>query len=75
MSKKEFCRKNRTIAVYDGLGGIEIKRVDGDYIYCVAGTCTDSPTYHRVKVNYSETENDFIRLCGQRIYLSDCIRV
>ena len=77
MTPKEYCEKNKTIAIHFLLGGMEIKPIKlhtVPYMYFVAGTCQEKQTYHRCRVFYDQ-QGGFVVLCGEKIYLSEFIDV
>ena len=77
MSKKEVCVNNESFAYYSGFGGLEFKKIEygiEDYIYCVSGSWTGNPSFHKLKVYYNG-DNSYIKLHGYRIPLNDCIRM
>ena len=78
MSKKEICLKNKSFAYYSGLNGLEFKQIEygiEDYIYCVSGSWNGKPKYHKLKIYYDNNGNNYIKLHGYKIMLSDCIRM
>jgi hypothetical protein len=78
MSKKEYCLKNKSIAYYSGLNGIEIHGVEygiNDYIYCVSGAWSSKKSYHKLKINYNSSGDAYITLHGYKIPLNECIRM
>jgi hypothetical protein len=78
MSKKEYCLKNKSIAYYSGLNGIEIHGVEygiNDYIYCVSGAWSSKKSYHKLKINYNSNGDAHITLHGYKIPLNECIRM
>ena len=77
-TKKEICISNKSFAYYSGFGGLELKHIEygiDDYIYCVSGSWTGKPVYHKLKIHYSANENHYIMLHGYRIRLDECIRM
>ena len=77
MNKKEYCLKNKAIAYYSGLNGIEIHGIEygiNDYIYCISGAGGSKKSYHKLKINYNLSGDAFITLHGYKIPLSECIR-
>ena len=77
MTKKEYCLKNKPIAYYSGLNGLEIHGIEygiDDYIYCTSGARSGKKHYHKLKVNYKLNGDAYIVLHGYRIPLSECIR-
>lgn len=77
-TKKEICTSNKSFAYYSGFGGLELKHIEysiNDYIYCVSGSWTGKPAYHKLKIHYGNNENHYIKLHGYRIPLADCIRM
>ena len=62
-------------------GGVEIKEIEygiEDYCLCVTQTMTDSPRAHRVKIKYTDSNDDcrpYISIDGFRIYMEDCLRI
>ena len=78
MSKKEVCNNSQTIAVYNGLNGVEIKSIEygiNDYIYSVSGIFGGGIDCHRSKVYYTLQGEPYFKLYGYRIHLSECLRV
>ena len=80
MSKKEICMENSSFAYYSGFGGLEFKYIEygiDDYIYCVSGSWYGKPKYHKLKIycDPAGNGNDYIKLHGYKIPLSDCIRM
>lgn len=78
MTKKEYCLKNKPIAYYSGLNGIEICGIEygiNDYIYCISGAWSGKKSYHKLKINYNLNGDAYIILHGYRIPLNECIRM
>lgn len=78
MSKKEYCLKNKAIAYYSGLNGIEIHGIEygiNDYIYCISGAGSAKKSYHKLKINYNLSGDAYITLHGYKIPLNECIRM
>lgn len=78
MTKKEVCLNNKSFAYYSGLNGLEFKKIEHgieDYMYCVSGSWNGKPKYHKLKVYYDNNGNDYIKLHGYKILLSECIRM
>lgn len=78
MNKKEYCLKNKPIAYYSGLNGIEIHGIEygiNDFIYCVSGAWSNKKSYHKLKINYNLSGDAYITLHGYKIPLNECIRM
>lgn len=78
MNKKEYCINNKAVAYYSGLNGLEINGIEygiNDYIYCTSGAWNGKKQYHRLKINYNNSGDAFIRLHGYKISLNECIRI
>ena len=77
MSKKQICLEHESFAYYSGFGGLELKYIEygiEDYIYCVSGAWSSEKSYHKLKVYYGDNDN-YIKLHGYKIPLSECIRM
>ena len=82
MSKHEYIRTHKTVGVYSGWGGIEIKGIEYDRfgypsVYAVSGAFAENPMYHshhRVKMEYTLYGEPYFRIFNHRIPLRDCIR-
>lgn len=90
MSVKSFCESQKTIAVHNALGGIEIKAIEygiDDYVYCISNClCEDRNLrrYHHVKIHYEfslgkEESRPYVKLLGInrkyfKLYLDECMR-
>ena len=78
MSKKDICLHHESFAYYSGFGGLEIKKIEygiDDYIYCVSGSWTGKPAYHKLKVYYGNDGIAYIKLHGYKVPLNECIRI
>lgn len=78
ISKKEICLGNPSRAYYSGFGGLEIKYIDygiDDYIYCVSGSWTGKPSYHKLKIYYGADGVAYITLHGYKVLLNECIKM
>jgi hypothetical protein len=78
MSKKQICLENASFAYYSGFGGLEFKKIEygiEDYIYCVSGTWTGKPSYHKLKVYTDYNGDSYLKLRGYKIPLHECIRM
>ena len=69
-----------TIGYWSALGGVEVKKVEHgieDYIICKVGAWQGNPTYHRVKIKYTDTKykepKPYIVIRWERLFLDDCI--
>lgn len=77
-TKKEICTRNKSFAYYSGFSGMELKHIEygiDDYIYCVSGAWCSKKSYHKLKIHYSANGNDYIKLHGYRVLLTDCVRM
>ena len=66
-----------TVGYWSDMGGVEVKEIQyglDDYALVVAGTMSSSPTSHKLKIYYNNTE-PYIRLHGRRLKFSDCMFV
>lgn len=76
MNKKELCMRYRTVGYWSELGGVELKHIEygiNDYAYVVDNAWYGIPSYHIVKINYSN-KGSYIRLYDYRLYFDDCVR-
>lgn len=77
--EKQTLADMKTVAYWSCLGVVEIKEVVHgveDYLYCVAGTCTEKHrSYHRLLVKYSNSRGPYVVLYGLRLFLQDAIRL
>ena len=78
--EKRFIDSMPTIGYWSALGGVELKKVEhgiDDYYTCVVRNWRSKPTYHRVKVQYTDVKyvepKPYIVLHYQILYLHDCI--
>lgn len=77
MTKREICDEHRTVAYYSGLGGLEVRHISygiNDFIYLIAGACSNKKSYHKLKIHYGH-KYAYIKLHGYRCRLSDFIKV
>ena len=68
MTKREICDEHRTVAVRHISYGIN------DFIYLIAGACSNKKSYHKLKIHYGH-KYAYIKLHGYRCRLSDFIKV
>ena len=74
MTKREICESNESMAYYSGFGGFEIKKIEygiDDYLYAVSGAWCRKKSYHKLKIY----DDDYVKLHGYKIPLSECIRI
>ena len=77
MTKRKICDEHRTVAYYSGLGGLEVRYISygiNDFIYLIAGACSNKKSYHKLKIHYGH-KYAYIKLHGYRSWLSDSIKV
>lgn len=77
MTKKEICLQNKAIAYYSGFGGLEVHHIEygiEDYMYCVSGASSNSKSYHKLKVYYTD-DSGYIELHGCKIALDEFITI
>ena len=70
-----------TIGYWSTLGGVEVKKVEhdiDDYVICKVGAWQGNPTYHRVKINYTNVKHieprAYVVIRWERLFLDECIR-
>lgn len=76
--KKAFFENKAPIAYISALGGVEIFGIEygiNDHVYCISGAWSSAKSYHRVKINYSNSGNSYITLNGYRLNLNEAIRM
>lgn len=71
--KKSELLNMETVAYYSGFGGIEVKAIDDDYMYCVSGTFAGKVTPHKLKIYYN-SERPYIVYNGHRCCLDEFLR-
>lgn len=77
-TKKTICENNKSFAYYSGFSGLELKHIEygiDDYIYCVSGAWTSKKSYHKLKLYTDNNGNNYMKLHGYKVPLSDCIRM
>ena len=77
-TKKEVCNNNKSFAYYSGLNGLELKHIEygiNDYIYCVSGAWGGTKKYHKLKIQYDNNGNSYIKLYGYKIPIDECIKM
>ena len=67
-----------TQAYWSTMGGVEVKSVEydtDDYIVCISNAWWGSDkAVHRLKVMFSPSGREYVKLNGVRLYLDDCVR-